>query len=190
MDIEELLTPTSKNSNEFFETASEDETPKIALPTLGIGRAIYIGLTLNYSPSFKIKKKVFRKVFTDLWIDMSLEAQKRTLLSNIQSIYLPHCSYIHTTFELTKNGQLHSHSLLEIDQPSEHLAFYLASIRKSALSHPINVYMCKNDRMKIVRSNYIHEVDPVKWLTYMTKDNDKIPFRMVSLIGSLKNMES
>lgn len=162
-----------------METKSEEL--KIAVPSLGIGTAIFIGVTLNYPPSMRVK---VQKNVTK-WVDMSLHAQRSCFLQDLREIYLCKSTYIHASFELCKSGELHCHALLEIKDNPNYLNFVLSDIRKFVLSHSISQYRHKGDRHHIVHSNYIHEVNPQKWIAYMQKDQKLIPYKMISLCGHL-----
>lgn len=142
--------------------------------TLGTVLPNYIGVTLNYSPKFMFK--VNKKSIS--WGRMTPDQQVALLDDHISKIYRHHFEEMIYRFELTKDNNIHLHGCGLLNINPDHRDYHLTMIRKLVAQHPEVIRYTKGKSGFIVTSNYIHYVDKDKWLTYIDKDKNKLPYHI------------
>jgi len=164
-------------------------TPLVVLRQISKVDHTYIGVTLNFSPSFKIKRKVSFSEGKWLtreipWEILSPDEQVDYFKYYLRNVYLQWCKILLYVFEFTKNGMVHCHAMLVVDDKYED--YNLQRVRNYVDKAAIVRYMVK--RGKSSTSNYIHLVDPLIWGNYMVKDFGKNPSSFRG--GILRNISS
>jgi len=140
----------------------------------------YIGVTINLSPDYITSPHV-------RYGHLGPKEQIEYLQRYLKDVYAQHVADIFYVFEFTKNGEIHCHALMiERDAYNQ---FNLMTLRKSVSANPKVLKMTRFKRADIIRSNYIHEVDPLVWMKYMCKDIDKTPYGLLH-ISNLLNVKA
>lgn len=139
--------------------------------------SFYVGITLNYSPTFIFSIRINGRKRRISWGAMTPDQQRDIFIEHLKNIHAKHYERIWYTFELTKDGQLHCHAMgLILEDKPEHKEFNLTMIRKTVSQDSEVIRYCKGVYKKTITSNYIHYVDKDKWDEYIKKDLNKTPY--------------
>jgi len=137
-----------------------------------------IGVTINFSPKHKVPVKVSigsRPYRTQImsWGTLTPDQQISFFKRFIREVYVGLCHELYHSYELTAAGEVHCHAMLVLNDQERYNDYNLAMVRKSVEQSGLLSRIRKNQRSSL--SNYIHLVDPMKWVPYMNKENATKP---------------
>jgi len=150
-----------------------------SVTTLGIVTDFFIGITLNYSPRWVFTIKDRRGASQKLpWGSLTPDQQKDIFEKHLNLIYKHHFIDIQYTFEFTEKGMLHCHAMGRLQMEGGYGEHTLRTIQATVGQHPIVMKLTGGRKKAFVTANYIHEVCPEKWGTYIRKSIDKTPYKL------------
>lgn len=130
------------------------------------------GFTIAFSPSLvlRIDKQKIR------FGDMKPNQQYHYYIIHITRFFTMF-DVIVATYEFTKNGMLHCHMICQIDDQPEFGLYHLMTIRGYMKQHTPLIRLV--GKKNLIRSHYIHQLqDTNKWVEYLIKELNKVPFRI------------